>query len=419
MPPARRARNASTPVDPGPIPADLELSKLYVKDLRSLCSRLNLTTTGGHAVLMKRLEEAQTHTENLPGTPPLFKMAASTWKIKIIKLPLNCNFSSFSAKSRSYWTGSRYKMGFYQPPSSPKYNRLFEAPRAALYSVIACAMVFTLREIVATDKIAEKAAFGDAAAGEILPERQKRSSENNTNGAPNLNNVHQRLQALEKKSETLHLKTFGAERYTNQQCDVVNLHLQGSQGEIEISALCFPKIRSAVSAKVNVHNYTHLQGLELAEASIVEGDAQNIDFLIGSHYFFDVVSGDVIRGESAPLAVSSMFAWILSGHTSVEESREKFSTTNLIIERPKLMSLSRYDIHSENDELSITLKKFLDTDLLGVRDEPFESQLNGGEFLKNIHFDEKERGNEVFLPWKEGHFHASNEYNLCHTSLIL
>ena len=41
------------------------------------------------------------------------------------------------------------------------------------------------------------------------------------------------------KSETLHLNTFGDERYTKQQCDVVNLRIQGSQGEIEISALCF------------------------------------------------------------------------------------------------------------------------------------------------------------------------------------
>ncbi|PFX32395.1 hypothetical protein AWC38_SpisGene2794 [Stylophora pistillata] len=70
MPPARRARNASTPADPGPIPSDLELSRLYVKDLRSLCSRRNLTTTGGRAALINRIEEAQTNKENLPGTPP-------------------------------------------------------------------------------------------------------------------------------------------------------------------------------------------------------------------------------------------------------------------------------------------------------------------------------------------------------------
>ena len=70
MPPTRRARNASTPADPGPIPADLELGRLYVKDLRSLCSRLNPKTTGGCDALIKRIEEARTNTDNLPGTPP-------------------------------------------------------------------------------------------------------------------------------------------------------------------------------------------------------------------------------------------------------------------------------------------------------------------------------------------------------------
>ena len=77
------------------------------------------------------------------------------------------------------------------------------------------------------------------------------------------------------------------------------------------------------------------------------------------------------------------------------------------------MSVSRFDFHSENDELSNALQKFWDTESLGVRDEPFESQLDGGEFLKNIHFEEKEGRYEIFLPWKEGHFPASNEYNVC------
>ena len=134
------------------------------------------------------------------------------------------------------------------------------------------------------------------------------------------------------KSETLLLNILGDERYTKQQCDVVNLHLQGSQGEIEISVLCFPQICSAVSAKVNVNNYVNLQGLELADTSIIEGDQQNIDVLIGLDYYFDVVSGNVIHGESHPVAVGSMFGWILSGHTSVEDFRKKFVTTNLIIE---------------------------------------------------------------------------------------
>ena len=70
MPLPRRARNVSTIVDPGSIPADLELGHLHVKDLRSLCSRLNLVTTGGRAALIKRIEDAWSNTTNLLGTPP-------------------------------------------------------------------------------------------------------------------------------------------------------------------------------------------------------------------------------------------------------------------------------------------------------------------------------------------------------------
>ena len=52
-----------------------------------------------------------------------------------------------------------------------------------------------------------------------------------------------------------------------------------------------------------------------------------------------------------------------------------------------------------------------------MRDEPPVSQLDGDEFVKNIHFDEKEGRYEVRLPWKEGQFPASNEYELCVTRL--
>ena len=70
MPLTRPARNVSTIVDPGSIPADLELGQLHVKDLRSLYSRLNLVTTRGRAALIKRIEDAWSNTTNLLGTPP-------------------------------------------------------------------------------------------------------------------------------------------------------------------------------------------------------------------------------------------------------------------------------------------------------------------------------------------------------------
>ena len=218
------------------------------------------------------------------------------------------------------------------------------------------------------------------------------------------------------KTETLHLNTFGDERYTKQHCDVVNLRLQGCQGEIELSALCFPKICSAVSAKVNIDSHAHLQGLELADMTIAEDGQQDIDVLIGSDYYFDVISGDVIRGNSGPVAVSSMFGWILSGPASSEESTDKYATTNLIIEKPELMTLQPFDIHNENDELCNALQKFWDSESLGLQGKPHmpASHLDGSEFLESIHFDEKGGRYEVGLPWKEDLVPAVNEYEMCH-----
>ena len=95
-----------------------------------------------------------------------------------------------------------------------------------------------------------------------------------------------------------------------------------------------------MSAKVNVDSYDHLQGLQLADSISAEIGQQNIDVLIGSDYYFDVVSGEVIRGSNGPTTVSSLFGWILSGPTSAEESREIFASTNLILERPELMTES-------------------------------------------------------------------------------
>ena len=57
--------------DPGPIRTDLELGRLCIKDLRSLCSRLNLTTTGGRAALIKRIEEARKTQETFRALCPL------------------------------------------------------------------------------------------------------------------------------------------------------------------------------------------------------------------------------------------------------------------------------------------------------------------------------------------------------------
>ena len=69
MPPTRRKRNvADQPVN---IPADLDLEGMYVKDLRTLCNRLKLPTTGLRATLVQRLEEARQNAPTPLSTPTI------------------------------------------------------------------------------------------------------------------------------------------------------------------------------------------------------------------------------------------------------------------------------------------------------------------------------------------------------------
>ena len=61
--------------------------------------------------------------------------------------------------------------------------------------------------------------------------------------------------------------------------------------------------------------------LELANS--FNCSTQQIDILIGSDYYYDFISGEVVRGETGPVAVGSKLGWLLSGpvvcrHDSIE-----------------------------------------------------------------------------------------------------
>ena len=108
------------------------------------------------------------------------------------------------------------------------------------------------------------------------------------------NALKQKLGLVPTKTETLNLNTFGDERFTKQRCDLVKLSLQGMNEDIEISALCFQKICSPLPTTLDVTRYPHLQGLQLADINIADGNHPNIDILIGSDYYYDIVTGEII-----------------------------------------------------------------------------------------------------------------------------
>ena len=126
--------------------------------------------------------------------------------------------------------------------------------------------------------------------------------------------LRSKLKLKHVQREKLTLNTFGENRCKNQRCDLVNLRLQkpGNPETIEISALTFPVICSALPSTVNIDDYQRIQDLDLAE-DFDNDNHDTIDVLIGSDYYWDIIMSESIRADYGPTAINSKFGWVLSG----------------------------------------------------------------------------------------------------------
>ncbi|CAB4023458.1 hypothetical protein AWC38_SpisGene24962 [Paramuricea clavata] len=127
------------------------------------------------------------------------------------------------------------------------------------------------------------------------------------------------------KTETLYLNTFGDSKHERKSCQLFNLNLRDRDNEITlIWALNFPVICSPLPSTVDIFDYQHIRGLDLADSSEIQDDhhSDTVDVLIGSDHYWSFMYGETIRGDSGPVAVSSKFGWVLSGQTELTNERE-------------------------------------------------------------------------------------------------
>ena len=211
-----------------------------------------------------------------------------------------------------------------------------------------------------------------------------------------------RLNIKPKKTETLHLNTFGERSYRKQKCEVSPFLLRTNKNEdVMISALSFPVICSPLTAKIEVDQYPHLQGLQLADSS---DSNDSIDVLIGSDHYWDLVKGNTVRGEFGPVAIDSMFGWLLSGPTNNGADNE-ICTANLTI-------LGSSDSQSETmqDPLVDILKTFWETESIGIKGDPEPKDIIES-FNESVHFNGTRY--EVDLPWNQDCPSIPSDYQLC------
>ena len=227
------------------------------------------------------------------------------------------------------------------------------------------------------------------------------------------NHLVQRLQLKPIRRERLNLNTFGNEQFNKKECNVVRVNLRGLEGDnIIIEALGFPCICSPLPLAVEVDRYPHLQGLELADGSDCESDtnSQGIDLLIGSDHYWDVVTGNVIRDGSGPVAVSSKLGWLVSGTTRSGNS-SSHTITNLSVQGPE----SVRSVQFNECDLTQQLRSFWEVESIGITGEC--GTRDNLAFPEEIEFDWSQERYVVSLPWKPGHRPQSDHFILCESRL--
>ena len=117
------------------------------------------------------------------------------------------------------------------------------------------------------------------------------------------------------RKERIFIKTFDKVEPTIKTVDIVQLKVLSPSKSVVIEAICMRFICSDILSQ-NVlsvaSQYEHLQNLTLAD-SFPDGN-KRIDVLVGVDYYYSCIGSEIKRDSgNQPLAISSIFGWILCG----------------------------------------------------------------------------------------------------------
>lgn len=119
--------------------------------------------------------------------------------------------------------------------------------------------------------------------------------------------------------------------------------------------ICDPLTTQPTSACTKI--YSHLNQLDLANIS--QGETLEVDMLIGSDFYWEFVTGEVIRGQSGPVAIQTTLGWVLSGPTGTMGPR-----------KPTVSLVTTHTLRVDgitNKELDTTLRSFWELESLGIQ----------------------------------------------------
>ena len=200
-------------------------------------------------------------------------------------------------------------------------------------------------------------------------------------------------------TQRMTILTFGSTQERSQHCSCVQLNFELRNGQTkQLLLYTVPCICEALSTHPIPPSHgqlDHLKGLHLAELEI--------DILVGSDQYWDLVTGKIRRGRAGPIAINTVFGWVLSGPAMSSEQSQ--ASASLLTHVLRVNSSTQ-----ETLTLDDRLKTFWDLESLGISPSLYESPVCE-EFENSIQFIDVRY--QVELPWKQSHPPLADHYNLC------
>ena len=123
--------------------------------------------------------------------------------------------------------------------------------------------------------------------------------------------IKESLSLQSKSKETMIIELFGSTHDEMRHCDIIRLTLVLKNGQglelpfLTTSLMCDPL--ESVPLGFAVESLPHLYGVDLADST--NSGSLPIEMLIGSDYYWRLVTGRVLQHKDAPAAVEMHLGW--------------------------------------------------------------------------------------------------------------
>ena len=204
------------------------------------------------------------------------------------------------------------------------------------------------------------------------------------------------------RMQHLSIATFGTTRGVPRNCEVVRVGVTTRSGKGEelelfiVPHICEPLLTQPIDFCSK--QYSHLTPLNLADTNSSDTPVE-VDMLVGSDFYWQLTTGEIIRGEGGPVAIETKLGWVLSGPVTASKVNDNSAT---------VMTVHTLQIGADPEEqVDNMLRSFWELESFGI--EP----VNDSIYDYSAHIIKfNGRRYQVTLPWKEFHLPLPDIYKL-------